>query len=107
MARQLITSYSFNPTAGTVTLTGLTNIDPAQVVSIYDYTLRNSPYIPESTAKGVPMFFAANAITASVSGGSSNVLTIPKENIPPQAKSTDTLTIYYGYNSTPTIVRVQ
>jgi len=107
MPRQLITSYTFNPAAGTVTLTGLTNIDPAQVSSIYNYTLRNSPYIPDSTGKGVPMYFAVNAGTASVSGGSNNVLTIPKENIPPQSKSTDTLTIYYGFNVNPTIVRVQ
>ena len=106
MTRQQVTSYVFDPVGATVTFSSLTNIDPTQVVCIYDATLANSPYIKHSTSKGVPLYFAANAQTVSVTGTSSNVLHIPKESIPQQAKSTDTLTIYYGFNTTPTIVHI-
>lgn len=79
----LVTQYTFNPQARTITLTGMGSIDPTLPLSIDDVTLGRILY-----AGGPPK--------ATISG---NVITLPYDSIPGGATSGDQLNIYYGVDA--------
>lgn len=88
MTEIAITSYAFNPTAGTITFSAMTVVDAERVAAIYDLTLPT-----EGQEFGTVLYLAEDDQLAQVTG---NVLTIPKDRIPPQAASTDQLKISYN-----------
>jgi hypothetical protein len=91
MTEIAVTAYTFSPSAGTVTFTAMTVVDAARVVSIYDTSL---PGDIEGTAEfGTVLYIGGPHPTCTTSG---NVVSLPKDAIPPQAKSTDTLKISYN-----------
>lgn len=87
MTTVTVTSYSFNPAAGTITFTNLTKVDPRRVAGIYDRSVPSG-----HQEHGTVLYLAQDAPVAKASG---NVLTIPKDRIPPRARSTDDLKITY------------
>ena len=89
MTSQLVSTYAFNPVAGTVTLTGLTNPVKEQIRSI---------------RRGTELIYsAADARNASLSG---NVLTLPRGAVGPDFSASDPLVIMYdsdpGWSSSGT-----
>jgi hypothetical protein len=83
-----VTSYTFNPTAGTITFTEMTVVDPNRVAAIYDQSLPT-----EGQEFGTVLYLADDQLSAVATG---NVLTIPKDRIPPQATTADSLKISYN-----------
>jgi hypothetical protein len=106
MARQVITT-TINPTTGAITVTGISTVDPTQVASVYDTTLKtldgSKPLGQFPYPKGYPLYTANMAPCATAAGA---VLTLPLGLIPPQVKSTDVITVNYGYAVTPQVVEV-
>lgn len=81
---QKVTSYSFNVTNKTVTLTGVTSPTLANIQSIYD-TTTNTLLYSKSRDMGSSSF-----------NTSTKVLTLPSANVAATCANTDTLEIYYG-----------
>jgi hypothetical protein len=88
----LVTAYSFNPEARTVTFTAFTVIDLNRVMAIYDTTIQPDP---NAAFEYGTVLFLAGTPGASTSG---NVLTLPVGSVPPGAHATDTLRIHYSVN---------
>lgn len=81
MSTTIVTPYSFDAHARTVTLTGLTTVEKSRIVSIYDQTVRSLLY--------------AGGTDAQQSTLVGKVLTLPYGNIPTYARNSDVLHIVY------------
>jgi hypothetical protein len=77
---QKVNSYSFNASARTITLTGLSSVVLANIQSVFDATTGNLIYSK-----------SRDLLNSSLSG---KTLTVP--GIPAACRNTDTLEIYYG-----------
>lgn len=80
MAVEVITAYTFDARNGKLTLTGLSSIDPAQIVSIKNVT-RNRFLVSQRLAAG------------AING---NVITLPTGSVYLGDQDTDTISIRYG-----------
>lgn len=81
MAKLLITSYSFNASAKTITFSGYESITLSSILLIVDVTLSQIIYN-----------FASSTLNGTVSG---NVLTLTGNGLPSNMSNGDALMIYY------------
>lgn len=96
-APYLVTQYTFNPHALTLTFTALTVVDPHRVLAVYDTSIKYDVTTGAGPFEfGLPIYLAGG--NASAAG---NVLTLPVGSIPGAARASDSLRIHYSVAPPP------